>query len=346
MGSRAVWSLGLILSAVLCVGTARAEKNLENNPDGLVLSEVETPRSSGTGVLFRPGTAGELTRYWTLAVREESPVPTVEGRSALRLDFVSQESLCRQHYGDEWYYICYRSTNLTGRRVSGAELSPALNGEWRWEGDYTLLFEPDTPWPADSAYRVSLPAGALPPATQLDARLEFRTLPLRVDGEGAFHVDPLDRSTMAVTGSLKFNYPMDRRSVEARLRFSAGADAGGRKALLGEPVLDWRSEDSELYFSVPVLSLPEGDGVLDVFLEPGAQAISGGKAGQGHGNACGAARNTFPVRSEECGRDSGHHGGSAGCSGAGSGIFSAGGTPGRGALCTGASAATAAQRRG
>ena len=220
----------------------------------------------------------ELPRYWTAeALREGSPQAfSPSGAESLNLRFTPQEEMCAARYGDQWYAVCARPTGLAGKPAPGAALEPAMPGVWRWADDRLLTFTPAAPWPAGTRYEVKLPESALPSSTRMTHPLAFVTRGVEAEGEGNFRVDPQNPREMAVSGVIRFNYPMRRESVAA----SAMLPDGG-KALIGEPVFLWNEGGDALRFSVPVRALDEQGRMLRVSVARGCMASSGGKPGEG-----------------------------------------------------------------
>ncbi len=225
-----------------------------------------------------------LVRYWEepsfAAPAQEAARPSPQGGTSLTLLFSPQEALCKSHYREDWLSVCGRRTGLAGKPASGVALSPALEGEWRWQGDMALAFRPRNAWPADQEFTVDIPAEALPSGTELVTGIRFRTRPLMANIAGDFKFDPQDAKIMAVSGVISFNYPVDRAGVRERFRISASAKDRDAGLLYGDPVLTW-SGDQNLAFSVPVLALPAKASALRVELLPGAMAASGGRGGLG-----------------------------------------------------------------
>lgn len=267
-----LWGAAALMLSLLC-GPAAAENSGDGGaPSGGAVSAENSA----------PGGAAALPRYWKAGEAfSERGGSGVEGRAALTMPFRPDERLCKARYGSDWHAVCGRSAGLAGRPARGVVLTPPLPGVWRWQGDMSLRFQPDGAWPAGVEYKVSVPDAILPPGVELDAQPSFRTRPLTADIGASFLFDPQDAKKMAVSGEIRFNYPMDRAGVERLLRIAAPAAPDGERVLLGKPLLDWNADADVLSFSVPVLSQPRGPAGVSVTLKPGYSAQSGGEAGLG-----------------------------------------------------------------
>lgn len=117
---------------------------------------------------------------------------------------------------------------VTGQDDAAAQvpvsLDPQPEGQWRWLGTRTLVFEPTVRFPMATEYTLTVPAGT--PSAGGDAlaaefRQVFRTPPVQlVDKmpEGGPH----DRQPIILLG---FDQAIDRDAVQARLRVQVGGQA-------------------------------------------------------------------------------------------------------------------------
>lgn len=218
----------------------------------------------------------ELVRYWQVEGVNPDSELSLSGRTPLHLAFIPQENLCAAEYGDQWYAVCARSTGMAGRPAPDVTLDPPLPGTWRWTDDRLLSFTPFTDWPAGTRYTVRLPESSLPPATRVEQPISFVTQSVKVTGSGAFRVDPQNPREMAVSGSIRFSFPMRKESVSATAELPEGS-----KTLIGEPVFLWDENGLELSFSVPVRALDVRNGTLRVNVARGAMALFGGAPAEG-----------------------------------------------------------------
>lgn len=179
-----------------------------------------------------------------------------------------------------------RALHGHGRKAcSDVTLDPPLPGTWRWTDDRLLSFTPFTDWPAGTRYTVRLPESSLPPATRVEQPISFVTQSVKVAGSGAFRVDPQNPREMAVSGSIRFSFPMRKESVSATAELPEGS-----KTLIGEPVFLWDENGLELSFSVPVRALDVRNGILRVNVARGAMVPFRRRACRGSGTQHQSAR--------------------------------------------------------
>lgn len=212
---------------------------------------------------------GGLISYWRFTAAAGQP----GGNAALDLRFTPDKQKCREAYGEDGEAVCRR--NFGRRPAPEVTLQPSLPGRWEWSGD-RLLFFPEEIWPVDTAYTVDIKK-SLPPRMAVAGPVTFRSAPLRAKISGSFKFDPENLKTMAVSGEMRFNAPVDREAAQSR--FSVKIEGDG--LLLGDPILHFNDRGDRLDYSLPVLELAKADSGLRISLAPGFTAVSGGPASRG-----------------------------------------------------------------
>ena len=216
--------------------------------------------------------SSKLTRYWVEQNIAGGQAIAVDGRNTVTFYFTPHEGACKSQYDRSWYDICARRTGLGGKNVEGVVLEPEVEGVWQWSSDFRLSFRPSAEWPAGVSFKVDISPEAVPAQTDLMSDLAFTSKEVMARASGDFKFDRANLETMAVSGSIAFNYAMDKKSVRSRFNVETQGEV-----LLGEPVLSWTSDGSRtLLFSLPVLSLPTAGSSVKISLEAGAKTTSGG----------------------------------------------------------------------
>lgn len=107
----------------------------------------------------------------------------------------------------------------------GIALAPVMPGEWRWQTETQLVFEPAEDWPAGQEYTVRYAASIFAPNLILaEDELEFTTPEFRASlDELIFYQDPVLHSLRKVVATLSFTHPVDPESLDAHLRYSMRA---------------------------------------------------------------------------------------------------------------------------
>ena len=101
------------------------------------------------------------------------------------------------------------------------EMTPKLDGQWRWLGTETLVFEMSPRLPMATEYSVVVPAGTRSLSGNIlesEYRFSFRTPPPKV-----LHWAPSDSpQNLEPTLSIQFNQAIDIESVLKKVRVNAG----------------------------------------------------------------------------------------------------------------------------
>lgn len=104
---------------------------------------------------------------------------------------------------------------------SGIRMSPALAGQWSWDEDKILRFQPAADWPVGMQVDVTFDKRKFA-ASQVRLReYEFKfATPAFVARIGAteFHQDPVVASNKKVVATVTFSHPVDPESFEKRVR--------------------------------------------------------------------------------------------------------------------------------
>jgi len=217
------------------------------------------------------------------------PAPTyIEDKNSLTLSLSYDYERCQAFYGDNYFKGCYRRLGLDGRKPdAGVSISPAIEGEWRWQGDYALTFTPSQNWRAGENYTISLDLEALQvPGNVLlgqgvrQAVITMQTSPLRVDfPEMNYMQDPSDPARKLVSARLAMNYPVDPKKLEAKIRLEMEEESGGKLALSdAELTYDIQHDAGSMaaWVSMPVKTLPDHDRYLSLIIDPGLEPLHGG----------------------------------------------------------------------
>ena len=163
---------------------------------------------------------------------------------------------------------------------AGIAMQPALRGEWRWQDDRTLAFQPAEDWPVGQHFKVAFePARAFAPQVRIDKdRFEFDTQPFTVRlGAGEFYQDPQDATAKKIIQPVDFNYPVDAAQFERRISLGLLDRTGGQAAALKFTVTYDASRLHAWVHSQP-LALPRDDGAVRLTLERGVRSVRGGDA--------------------------------------------------------------------
>ena len=100
--------------------------------------------------------------------------------------------------------------------TKGVEIDPEIAGEWKWEKDTKLTFQPTFDWLPDTRYSIKLGKELFPPHVLLNLyKPSFTTVPFtfRVTSS-KFHIDPVNEDLKQVAATVSFSHPVDPKSFE------------------------------------------------------------------------------------------------------------------------------------
>lgn len=231
---------------------------------------------------------------WSDEINAENPktrylaVPidiTAYPNETLYLRFGYNERLCKQKYDDEWYSICGTSRGMTEKQMNmptdAIRIRPTIDGTWEWDDGNRLVFSPKEQYAVNTQYTVNIPTeyfaddvsfntGRMTPS---DITVNFISDELDVYADNSFKFDPQNYKNMGVSGSFRFNYEMDTRSMESRIEITPSS----RDLRLGKPSYTWSTDKKEMYFNIPVLSLTDTKNDILFIVNAGAKATSRGE---------------------------------------------------------------------
>lgn len=146
---------------------------------------------------------------------------TATGKDNLSFYFSPNEELCRKEYGENYYIACNPDLGNEGKITTGIKLSPAMNGTWRWVGDYYISFSPKSYWEPGTTYTVTLEKSLYPAYVAFNkTTFQVKTDPLEATIEHmAFLQDPQNPDKKLISAKVRFNYPINPESFEKACGF-------------------------------------------------------------------------------------------------------------------------------
>ncbi|CAN5358644.1 hypothetical protein BH09VER1_BH09VER1_29090 [soil metagenome] len=150
--------------------------------------------------------------------------------------------------------------------TSGVKLEPSVPGQWKWESDRVLRFEPAQDWPAATNFRITLDRSAIAPHTLL-TRYSYPWFTPKFTARIRsleFYQNPLDLSVKQVVATVDFSHPVDEKSLAAQAAF---AMLGTGQAQPFEVKLDKLQRTAFLRTSA--ITLPEHEDFMKLRLPKG-----------------------------------------------------------------------------
>ena len=107
------------------------------------------------------------------------------------------------------------------------QMTPHIDGQWKWTDHRTLTFQPSADWPPGTTYKVSLPAAELAKDIRLkDNSVEFTTRTLEVKIQDAqFYQDPVTVEKRQVIATIESNFPIELDTLRRFVSFDVLGDS-------------------------------------------------------------------------------------------------------------------------
>lgn len=141
---------------------------------------------------------------------------------------------------------------------AGLQIDPQIDGEWRWQDDRNLIFQPRTDWPAGQTYRVRFLPGLVRSDVSLDrSKLDVATSPfVSKIREFSFYQNPKDPAVRQLVATLEFSHPVPRGELEANITLGL---LGGQPIFANDKppfTLEYGLQDRIVYLRSSPIQLP------------------------------------------------------------------------------------------
>ena len=200
----------------------------------------------------------------------------------LRIDFVYDlERLNPEQERPEGWPSVARIDLVDQVVKSGVVMTPALPGQWSWEGDRTLIFAPQQEWPAGTEITLSFDKSLFVEDAHFKNRAyRFTTPQFTVSIEEAdFYQDPKEKSLRSVVATLHFSHPVDKQSLEEHLSMSMRPSGSTVEAPAKNFTFTvaYDKNQREAYLHSEPIRLPDKPNYMRVAVTPGVRPATGGK---------------------------------------------------------------------
>lgn len=165
---------------------------------------------------------------------------------------------------------------------SGIAMSPELAGQWSWDDDKILRFQPAADWPIGEKIAVTLDRKRFAAAPVRLKEYEFEFVTPAFDAKIAateFHQDPVLASNKKVVATVAFSHPVDPASFERRVRlrmFDRITDQIEKELAAPAYTVVYDKLKLNAYVHSAQLEVPPKAGRLQLTLQPGVRAGRGG----------------------------------------------------------------------
>ncbi len=167
--------------------------------------------------------------------------------------------------------------------TQGISLSPAINGEWRWDSDSQLSFTPTQDWAVGQDYVVRLDKSLFPDHVRLsDYSYRFASAAFTASISNIeFYQDPKNPKIKKVVATAVFSHAVDTADFEKRVSLRmAGEKAGflGLGAKTYPFTVSYNKFKGEAYIHSDPIEIPAKDGSMTLVIEDGVHSMFGGPA--------------------------------------------------------------------
>ncbi len=165
--------------------------------------------------------------------------------------------------------------------TSGVELSPKLEGTWRWRNDHELIFDPKGDWPVGQHFTARLgKRGLIESRILLDSyAVEFDSAAFAVEvSDKQFYQDPVDPTLKKVVVTYRFSHPVDTASFEQALHLSLVPGTKQEKEVSHKAQVSYDKLRGQAYVHSAPIEVPQRDASMRVELDKGVHARAGGRA--------------------------------------------------------------------
>ena len=169
---------------------------------------------------------------------------------------------------------------------AGISMSPDLAGQWTWDDDKILRFQPAADWPVGAHIAVQLDKRRFAAEQIRLKEYEFKfDTPAFIAKIAAteFHQDPVVASNKKVVATLAFSHPVDPESFEKRVRlrmFDRVTDKIEKELTPPAYTIVYDKLKLNAYVHSAQLEVPPKAGRLQITITPGVHSGRGGNATQ------------------------------------------------------------------
>jgi uncharacterized protein YfaS (alpha-2-macroglobulin family) len=161
----------------------------------------------------------------------------------------------------------------------GIHMRPEIAGSWRWEDDRTLLFKPESDWPAGQAYTVHLSVELFREGVRLaDPEVHFTTPAFEAKLDAIeFYQDPTDRKIRRVVATLAFSHAVVPASLNERLSLGMRPSGAGIEVMPAKYdfTINYDKHHRKAYIQSQPIELPEKSNIMKLQLAEGVKSVLG-----------------------------------------------------------------------
>ena len=171
-------------------------------------------------------------------------------------------------------------------KQAGIAMSPELAGQWTWDDDRMLRFQPAADWPVGTRYTVKFDRRQFAAKQVRLKQYDFEFVAPAFAAKIAateFHQDPVVAGNKKVVATIAFTHPVDPAGFEKRVRlrmFDRVTDKTEKELAEPEYTIVYDKLKLNAFVHSAQLEVPPKAGRLELTIAPGIQAARGGNATQ------------------------------------------------------------------
>jgi uncharacterized protein YfaS (alpha-2-macroglobulin family) len=190
-----------------------------------------------------------------------------EWRDGFSISLMMDEKRCKAEFGKDWFRQCVApAAGEYGSIVQGIRMTPSVDGEWRWESESVMRFQPQKHLVPGTAYTVSLENVPFPARFTLARTVTYVAQPQAAYiGKEKLWIDPSPKAAHAVSVPVRFVWPVKPGDIEQRIALAPG-DARSGLAFSALRFV-WNEDKDEVIVTAPVTSLPAENAIARLTLQ-------------------------------------------------------------------------------
>ncbi|MFC0226221.1 alpha-2-macroglobulin family protein [Serratia aquatilis] len=241
------------------------------------------PKAVSLALLVILGVAGGAFYGWHWWLNKPQPIepaPMVYQETSVRVTDPEAINYALQKSVPQQILLTFKNSVApitdVGKAVDkGVTISPAIEGQWKWNNAWTLAFTPKNPLPMGTQYEIKLePSVLLAPQIKLaNTRYSFHAPAFDYQlGQAEYYQDPQDPQKRSAIFNVKFNAPVDVASFEKQIALGlTEANAKSEKKLNFSLVYDEKKLNAWVH-SEPLKALDHG-GKVHLALGQGIRSV-------------------------------------------------------------------------
>jgi len=197
-------------------------------------------------------------------------------QAGFSISFMIDEKRCKKEFGKDWLQQCAApAAGEYGSIVQGIRMTPAVDGEWRWENDSSMRFHPKRHLAPGTTYSVSLENVPFPSRFALAPTVAYtaQAQAAHIHKE-KFWIDPSPKAAHVISVPVRFIWPVKPEDIEQRIAL-VPSDARSGLAF-GILRFVWNEDKDEVIVTAPVSSLAADNALARLTLQGLPQFIEEG----------------------------------------------------------------------